>query len=113
VLKKWVQGRVTDAREQAREWLLGASKREETAGDFMLYVKGEYKAMTPDERTYGDMFWNQERDALGYSDMSFDEALRFVRDSDMVDEEEVPYKQNVLIQQYLLGSKRYKKAAAQ
>jgi hypothetical protein len=81
-----------------------ASATTEELGDYQLYIKGQYKAMSDSDRKLANSMWKDNRGYYSKSkdsvfetqDMSIDDAIDYVKNSeDFTDEEKKIYETNL------------------
>ena len=87
--------------EQLKQY---ASAEPALRSDYQLYIKGEYKALSPRQKKLGDMQWQEDRGFYSQSvgsvfeteDMSVEEAVEYIKSrDDFTDEEKSIYETNL------------------
>lgn len=81
VLKDFLRGYINLTKQRAETLLKDyAIKSEAYQGDYIAYVKGEFRAMPSDQKALGDLKWEQRAEAIGFEGMSVGEALQAIQE---------------------------------
>ena len=95
-----------DARTILSDW---ARKHEEYRGDFNAYVRGEYKALSRNEKEQAENAWALQAERYGFSGKTYAEAIKEIDASDY-DEMEKDTRASILTLWFIQGGKLRKKA---
>jgi len=115
LLKTRLQDKITETRKQARyllrDWAR-AENNQEYRGDFNAYVRGEYKALSANEKEQANQAWALNAERYGFKGKNFREALIEIGDLDskLYDEMDKDTMASILTLKFIQGRKDYEKA---
>lgn len=110
LLKQRLQANIRDTRADARTILSDwARKHEEYRGDFNAYVRGEYKALSRNEKEQAENAWALQAERYGFSGKTYAEAIKEIDASDY-DEMEKDTRASILTLWFIQGGKTRTKA---
>jgi len=114
LLKTRLQDKITETRKQARyllrDWAR-AENNQEYRGDFNAYVRGEYKALSANEKEQANQAWALNAERYGFKGKNFREALIEIGDldSELYDEMDKDTMASILTLKFIQGRKDYTK----
>ena len=109
LLTNRLQNKITEARENATTILSDwAAKHERYRGDFNAYVRGEYKALSRNEKERATNAWAIEAERYGFKGKTYKEALEEINNSDY-DELEKDTRASILTLWFIEGGTNMKK----
>ena len=110
LLKQRLQTKITDTRADARTILSDwARKHVEYRGDFNAYVRGEYKALSDNEKEQAENAWAVQAERYGFKGKTYAEAIKEIDASDY-DEMEKDTRASILTLWFIQGGKTREKA---
>jgi hypothetical protein len=110
LLKQRLQANIRDTRADARTILSDwARKNEQYRGDFNAYVRGEYKALSRNEKEQAENAWALQAERYGFSGKTYAEAIKEIDASDY-DEMEKDTRASILTLWFIQGGKTRTKA---
>ena len=105
-IQEYVKNKIRMTRASAREVLIGMQGK---SPDFDAYIRGEVQALSRSQRGVADTYWEMIRGDLGYSDMSYNEAVGYIKSDTELDDMEKQARQTTLALMYLQGEKTFSK----
>ena len=110
LLQERLQTKITDTRADARTILSDWSRKHvEYRGDFNAYVRGEYKALSRNEKQQAENAWALQAERYGFSGKTYAEAIKEIDASDY-DEMEKDSRASILTLWFIQGGKTREKA---
>lgn len=110
ILTDRLKTKIGEVREDARTILSDwAAKNEEYRGDFNSYVRGEYKALSRNEKELATNAWSMQAERYGFKGKTYKEALEEIGESDY-DELEKDTRASILTLWFIQGGKKLDKA---
>jgi len=110
LLKERLQANIRETRADARTILSDwARKNEQYRGDFNAYVRGEYKALSRNEKEQAENAWALQAERYGFSGKTYAEAIKEIDASDY-DEMEKDTRASILTLWFIQGGKTRTKA---
>ena len=110
MLKERLTNKIEETRADARTILSDwARKNEQYRGDFNAYVRGEYKALSRNEKEQAENAWALQAERYGFSGKTYAEAIKEIDASDY-DEMEKDTRASILTLWFIQGGKYRKKA---
>ena len=110
LLKQRLQAKITDTRDDARNLLSDWSRKNvEYRGNFNAYVRGEYKALSRNEKEQAENAWALQAERYGFSGKTYAEAIKEIDASDY-DEMEKDSRASILTLWFIQGGKSREKA---
>lgn len=111
ILSRLIREEISFARNAAREVLSDYSaKTERYNSDFNAYIRGEYAAMSGNERKKADSGWTYAAEIYGYEGLTFKESLDKIQEEFKDDKDEREARQSIMLLWYMNAGKQYDKA---
>lgn len=106
-LGEFLKGQIRAAREDAKDTLVRMASLPEGSRDYESYIRGEFNAMSKQQRTNAELAWSQVSGNYGYEGMSIDQVFDLVDSrTDINAKEKEIYKTNVR-ERYIELGKNY------
>ena len=110
LLEERIRNVINKKRDTARAILSDfAAKNEEYKSDFNAYVRGEYKALSPNEKKLADFGWGDVAKRYKFKGKSITEAIDEINSSEHYDQSEKDSRRSVLLLWYIQAGKLEKK----
>lgn len=110
ILTDRLTNKISETRDDARTLLSDwARKHVEYRGDFNAYVRGEYKALSRNEKEQAEKAWSVQAERYGFKGKTYAEAIKEIDASDY-DEMEKDTRASILTLWFIQGSKLREKA---
>jgi len=110
ILTGRLKNKITETREVAKSILSDwAAKNEAYRGDFNAYARGEYKALSSNEKELAKNAWSMQAERYGFKGKTYKEALEEINESDY-DELEKDTRASILTLWFIRGGTDLRKA---
>jgi hypothetical protein len=87
-----------------------AAKREEYRSDFNAYVRGEYKALGPNQKEDAERGWSIQNKRYGFPGLTVQESAERINSDPELDADEKETRKSILMLWYIQAGKTYGKA---
>ena len=111
LLEERIKAKIKDTRADAKFILSDfAAKREEYRSDFNAYVRGEYKALGPNQKEDAERGWSIQNKRYGFPGLTVQESAERINSDPELDADEKETRKSILMLWYIQAGKTYGKA---
>ncbi len=111
LLEERIKTKIRDTRADAKTILSDFSaKREEYRSDFNAYVRGEYKALGPNQKEDAERGWSIQNKRYGFPGLTVQESAERINSDPELDTDEKETRKSILMLWYIQAGKTYGKA---
>jgi len=111
LLEERIKTKIRDTRADAKTILSDFSaKREEYRSDFNAYVRGEYKALGPNQKEDAERGWSIQNKRYGFPGLTVQESAERINSDPELDADEKETRKSILMLWYIQAGKTYGKA---
>ena len=111
LLEERIKAKIKDTRADAKFILSDfAAKREEYRSDFNAYVRGEYKALGPNQKEDAERGWSIQNKRYGFPGLTVQESAERINSDPELDADEKETRKSILMLSYIQAGKTYGKA---
>ena len=111
LLEERIKAKIKDTRADAKFILSDfAAKREEYRSDFNAYVRGEYKALGPNQKEDAERGWSIQNKRYGFPGLTVQESAERINSDSELDADEKETRKSILMLWYIQAGKTYGKA---
>lgn len=111
LLEERIKAKIKDTRADVKFILSDfAAKREEYRSDFNAYVRGEYKALGPNQKEDAERGWSIQNKRYGFPGLTVQESAERINSDPELDADEKETRKSILMLWYIQAGKTYGKA---